>query len=113
MGLTAADILGNEDRKIEKVAVPEWGGDVYVRSLSLEESLALNDKVEAVARNDMPLQMALQAAAFLCDENGVQLITSDEDIAKLKGRRLPAIVRISKAGNALNNSSSVEAVKEK
>ena len=35
--LTAEEILSTDDRKVERVACPEWGGHVHVRSLSGEE----------------------------------------------------------------------------
>jgi hypothetical protein len=35
--LTAEEILALNDRRVEKVACPEWGGHVHVRSLSGEE----------------------------------------------------------------------------
>ena len=32
--LDRASILGSDDREIERVPVPEWGGFVFVRNLS-------------------------------------------------------------------------------
>jgi len=74
--LTKADILGAQDLKVERVSVPEWGGDVFLRSMSSRE----RDNLEAEAvgwgkGTRAPNFRARLIAQLACDEGGNALFT--------------------------------------
>jgi hypothetical protein len=87
MGLSKADIIGKaHQRRIEKVSVPEWGGDVHVRSLTGTE----RDRFDAWAeerkkRLGTPTERSSDQAVTgrlctlaICDEQGVALFGEDD-----------------------------------
>lgn len=103
------DLLLASDREVKEVQVPEWGGTVYVRSLTLAELLALEEQVGAV-QDDGPLAIAYQLAAFICDASGEPLFTV-ADVPALVAKRGTAATRIVKAGTEMNRVFDVEAAK--
>lgn len=84
--LTRADILAAQDYKREPVDVPQWGGRVWVRTMSgtakdqYEQSClkVVSGKVE----QDMVNMRAKLLAATLCDESG-RLLFSAADVPLL------------------------------
>lgn len=111
VSLSASDILGVEDRVVEKVKVKEWGGDVFVRSLTTEEGIALGELIGGSA--DARKLMLCQLAAFMCDETGVQLFADEAGAARLMSRKPTVLSRIIKAGQRLNHAESQEDEKQK
>jgi len=97
MILNKKDILNADDVVKELVAVPEWGGDVYVRGMTG----ASRDKFEAsivqTRGKDQTLNMtnirAKLASMTICDENG-QRIFSDADIVELSNKSAVALQRV-------------------
>jgi hypothetical protein len=82
-------------RKPEKVAVPEWGRDVYVRELSAREQMEiLRDRDEA----DLPVRILL---ASLVDEDGGRAL-SDEDYDLLAGEGMRVVMRLFAVAARLN-----------
>lgn len=84
MILDKAGILAADDGKIEKVPVPEWGGDVCVRNLAGWE----RDKCDnwgAVAREkkDLTHSRAMLVSMSLCDESGKSLDFTEADMLAL------------------------------
>ena len=73
--LSKDDIQAVDDRKTETVAVPEWGGDVLVRSLTESEYDDLQDSFYSREGKAKSLTFRLRAvrigiaAACICDEN--------------------------------------------
>lgn len=111
MALTAADILGANDRKVVIVPVPEWGGAVYVRSLSTDEALNLEQTMRPLEeRRDI---MACQLAAFLCDEEGTVLFASHQEALPVLNRAPSVLRRVVAAGMTVNGMGSLEDAKEK
>lgn len=92
--LTAAEILAAEDVRLEKVSVPEWNGDVYIRNLTgraldaYQFSLA-NDKGEL----DFTDRRAKLLARCLCDEKGKRLF-NEQQIEALSGKSSDVLVRL-------------------
>lgn len=87
MALSKAAILGVTDFKIEKVAVPEWGGDVYMRTITgLERDLFEDSYSEKKMRAFRVRFLVLT----LCDEKGERLF-SDEEIDVL-GKKSSAVI---------------------
>jgi hypothetical protein len=98
MALDRKSILAADDVRKEKVSVPEWGGDVYLRVLSgtdrdrFEESYA-DQKMKAFR-----LRFLLLA---LCDEKGERLFSDDE--ADVLGRKSSVVInRLFEAGWKIN-----------
>ena len=63
--LTAEQMLAAKDFREEVVAVPEWGGEVKVRTLSMGARYAINDRALKVVGNDRRLDNRIFAAATL------------------------------------------------
>lgn len=103
--VTAAEILAAEDRRIKRVEVPEWGGHVYVRSLSGLEKELFSQAVNVVRNgkaevNDVGLRARYLVVA-LCDEHKQPLFTLDQ-VEALGTRNTVVIDRVWKAALELN-----------
>lgn len=99
-------ILARNDLPRELVAVPEWGGEVYVRGLTLLE----RDRLEAQAADVMAaLANGLGSASLrakllaltVCDEHG-QPLFDDADAAKLATKSTAATERLVEAALRLS-----------
>lgn len=101
MSLTRDQILGLQDSRIDRVAVPEWGGDVCVRVFSGAD----RDRVEAflVAHKDGHPSgfRALIVSLAACDESGKRLFTA-EDVDALGEKNGIALDRVFTAAAKLN-----------
>ena len=64
-----------QDWKLERVEVPEWGGDVYLKTLSGTERDLFED---GYADQKMKNFRARFLALSLCDDNGERLYGDDE-----------------------------------
>lgn len=97
-GLSKAAILSASDARVEKFAVPEWGGDVFIRTLSgterdaFEESF-LEDRKRSLRERFLVLT--------LCDEGGNRLF-SDAEIADLGKKNSTILNRIFDKAWAIN-----------
>ncbi len=70
--LTKEHILAISDVKIEKVEVPEWGGHVYVRSMTASH----RDEFESEQLKHPNVDIRARMAVYcLCDEAGNLLFT--------------------------------------
>jgi len=93
--LNKSDILQAEDIVIEKMNVKEWGGDIYIKSLTGAERDAFEasivdmdgDKVKVTMKN----ARARLAARAICDQDGKRLFT-DADIPAL-GKKNGAVLQ--------------------
>ena len=100
--LTKDQILKQDDLKSEIVAVPEWGGDVRVCTMS---GFA-RDRFEAgiTGKNggmNMQNIRAKLAAATITDEEG-KLLFDEGDIIKLGNKSCAALDRVFAAAQRLN-----------
>jgi hypothetical protein len=98
MALDRKSILAADDVRKEKVAVPEWKGDVFLRVLTgtdrdrFEESYA-DQKMKAFR-----IRFLLLA---LCDEDGERLFNDDE--SDILGKKSSVVInRLFEAGWKLN-----------
>jgi len=98
MALDRKSILAADDVRKEKIAVPEWKGDVFLRVLTgtdrdrFEESYA-DQKMKAFR-----IRFLLLA---LCDEDGERLFSDDE--ADVLGKKSSVVInRLFEAGWKLN-----------
>lgn len=109
MALLSRDtILAAEDLPRELVAVPEWGGEVYVRGLTALEA----DQIEIAAvtvrfdSEEGELTMnggirALWLSKCLCDEHGAALFAKD-DAEALAAKSAAAVERCYEASRRLS-----------
>lgn len=112
--LSKDDILSVEDMPKESVDVPEWGGMVYVRSMSASERDAFEQSVSlgsngSIARNLNNIRARL-AVLCLCDESGARMFEDSE--AETLGRKsaaaLDRIFEVARRLNALTDSDVEE-----
>jgi hypothetical protein len=91
MALSKAKILAAKDVKLsEAIPVPEWGGDVYVRTISGTE----RDKFEeAYSEQKMKAFRVRFLVLTLADESGERLF-GDADIDALGGKSSVVINRL-------------------
>jgi len=108
MSLDKAALLSPRPRRTTKVEVPELGGTVHVRALSVAEGTALSKVMDGT--EDNAEICATQLAAYLADEGGNQLLTKDEALQLMDRSGAVEILRILKAGNEFNslNGAAVE-----
>jgi len=101
MTLTREQILKADDLPVIKLAVPEWGGDVYIRTMSGKTRDTLEATISAIKD---PIKRLLNgrakyAAAALSDEQGNLLFDIDkpEDISLLTNKAGSALDKIFEA----------------
>lgn len=97
--LTKDDILNANDAQIEKVIIPEWGGDVHVKMMTAGERDVFEFYAEEnkVSRN---IRAALLAFT-ICDKNGNTLF-EPKDAPALGKRSSVAVNRAFKISSRLN-----------
>lgn len=78
MALTAEQILAADDMGLKKVSVPEWGGEVFIRVMTVGE----RDEYERmwIGQRDKGIAnfRTQYLARVLCDEAGKLLFTRDK-----------------------------------
>ena len=112
--LSFADILAANDLdKRERVECPEWGGHVYVRTLTAKErdsweaSLVDPDTKRGVkifvGRDGL---RARWAALVICDATGAAIVNTPSQIEQLAAKSSVPLDRIWDAGRRLNGMVS-------
>lgn len=105
--LGAADILGADDIKTERVHVPEWGGDVLIRTLSGRERDAFESAMIMVKAGGKSRDVNLEnfrsklVAASLVDEAGNKLF-SQKQVDQLAAKSSSALQRCFKVAQKLS-----------
>jgi len=106
--LTKSVILAADDLKREAVPVPEWGGDVFIRSMTGAERDAFeNAQIEGRGKDRKVNLANLRArlvAATACDGEG-KLLFSKEDAAALGGKSSAALDRCFEVAQRLSRLS--------
>ena len=100
-------ILAIDDRRIEKVEVPEWGGHVYVRSLSGKErdefeSSTVRTNKKGQREDNLENFRARFVALTMVDQDGAKLFTNRHEIAALGAKSAAALQRVFNKGQELN-----------
>ena len=98
--LTRDAILAVDDLKREKLDVPEWGGTIYVRTLTGAERDGFEEAVYG-DKGSLKNVRARLAALVTCDKDGKRLFL-DTDIAALGAKSSAALGRIFDLGMKLN-----------
>lgn len=112
--LTADEIFKANDRKVEPVEVPEWGGTVFVRSMSSAERDAFEDASTGPDdKTNLKLYRARLVAATACGPDG-QLMFTPSQASALGAKAAAAVVRLFAAAQRLNlmGQYGVEALKK-
>lgn len=109
MALTRDDILGADDLPRIEVDVPEWGGPVWVRTMTATEKDAFEDSIlekRGKGKNatyEMTLQniRAKLLVRTLCDADGERLFTN-KDLNALAGKNGGVMTRLFAEAQTLN-----------
>lgn len=104
MNLTKDQILAAVDRPFVKVAVPEWGGDVYISVMTgMERDVYESELVDGKRVNYHNIR-ARMLVRCLTDENGDRLF-SDDDIRKLGDKSGAVLDRLWDKARTVNGMS--------
>lgn len=109
--LNRDQILEADDLTRECVEVPEWGGEVFVATMTgeardaWEQSLVVADGGKA--RASMENIRARLVVATACDENGNRLFT-EKDIPALGRKSAGALERICRVAQRLNGLTNAD-----
>ena len=98
--LSCGQILNADDRKYAIVSVPEWGGEVRIRSLSTAERGTI-DTVLLNSRHELRQRLC---QLTICDEVG-ELIFQPVHIVKLAEKSGEAMERVAEASWKLSGIS--------
>jgi len=92
--LTKEQILSANDLDVEKMSIPEWGGDVYIRPLSSRDRDRWESQVATTTgKITYDNLRAKLVARSICDEQG-NLLFSDSDVEALGNKSAAAMQRI-------------------
>jgi hypothetical protein len=111
MILDRAKILALDDRKFESVKVPEWKGEVRIRSLTARErdQFEISMMDDPKRGKDVRLQLENMRAKFVslivCDEDGKVLFT-EADVEALGDKNGKALSRLFDAGQKLSGMTA-------
>ena len=103
--LTRDAILGAGDLPTEKVDVPEWGGHVFVRSMTGAERDAWEMKIHKNGPENISNLRASLLVLTLVDAKGERLF-SDKDVDALGGKSAGVITKLFDVAQRLNSLSS-------
>jgi hypothetical protein len=78
MALTAEQILSADDMGLKRVHVSEWGGDVFIRVMSVGERDAYERKWIGKRETGIDNFRTQYLAGVLCDEAGKLLFSRDQ-----------------------------------
>lgn len=98
-------ILAHRDLPLEEVHVPEWGGVIYVRTLTATERDAFEASNVRVTKGKAEPHLANLRARFcvlvICDHLGSRIF-ADADAAELGRKSSKVLDRIVEVGKRLN-----------
>lgn len=104
-------ILAANDLPRERVTVPEWGVDVWVRTLTGRERDAFEAAVFQTKGKDVQVKLenarANLVARCLVDESGARVFT-DGDVAALGGKSALVLSRLYDVASRLNGLGDKE-----
>lgn len=109
MTLSKESILKSDDLPREQVEVPEWGGSVYVRTLTGTERDSFEQSMQG-KKNKIDLEnvRARFAVLTICDEAGARLFNAT-DAEKLGSKSAAALDRVFAVAQRLNGFTQSDA----
>lgn len=102
--LTRDEILKADDIKTEKVEVPEWGGDVFIRTMSGAERDDFEGSLIRGKKTNLANIRAKLCALVVVDAEGKKLF-SEKDVSALGRKSAKALDRVFTATQKLNGIS--------
>lgn len=105
--LSKSEILECKDIESEVVPVPEWGGDVTVKGLSLAEKDEWTDSILVDGKASMVGATARLCALCITDEDGGRMFSSN-DIVALGAKSASALDRIFQVAQRLSGIGQEE-----
>lgn len=106
--LTREQILAADDSSIETVGVPEWGGEVGVKTLTgFEKDLWESERQTKDGNFNLENIRASLVAIAACDEQGLRLFSLN-DVVDLGKKSVRALDRVFQAAKKLNGVSDEE-----
>ena len=103
--LTAEDILNAKDIQLERVPVPEWGGDVFVKATNGKEFSYLQAQIIERKGNNQRVNLeniqAKLVAICVCDESGERLFNLKQ-VGLLAEKSSAALQRVFKVAQRLS-----------
>lgn len=98
--LNFENIKNADDLPSKVINIPEWGGDIKIRILSLGERLELDEEFE----NKKEIDILVKWIAKCCvDDNNNPVFTTEEQIKVLTQKNGDVIMRIFKEIKHLSN----------
>jgi len=99
-------ILSSDDLPRERVDVPEWGGEVFVRTLTGTErdefEQSMQGKKDKINLDNVRARFAVLT---ICDEQGTRIFNA-ADAAKLGSKSAAALDRVFAVAQRLNGFSN-------
>ena len=113
MALTKDQILAADDMGLLEVQVPEWGGSVFVRVMTVGERDSYENDWMVNKNKGVENFRSKFLQRVLCDENGDLLFTADEIgvLAKKSARVIARIWEKAMQHNALADADVEEMAK--
>lgn len=105
-------ILSAQDLPAEVVPVPEWGGEVRIRTMTGTERDAFEQSLSLDGQRKLDNLRARLLAKVIVDDNGARLF-SDEDAAALGGKSSAALNRCFDVAQRLNGLGAAQEAIEK
>lgn len=96
--LTAEDIEAADDIPEEIVPMPEWGGAVKLRGLSIDDVMALNAKAKGSDGKPDPIRMSILMLAASMAEPSL----TPEQVEGLRRKSAGAVTRLIKVASHLS-----------
>ncbi len=107
MSLSRDQILAAQDLKMKTINVPEWGGEVIVRTMDGEGRDALETSLISNGKRDLKNFRAKLLAQCLVDDKGNRLFT-EADINALGKKNAAILARLADVANELNKLSEAD-----
>lgn len=108
--LTKEQILAASDCKVESVEVPEWGGTVYMRSMTGNARDEIEERINDAQETDGTL-VGLRAAfvaASLCDQDGQSLDFDEDEVDQLGEKNAAALNRLADVAQRLSGITAAD-----
>jgi hypothetical protein len=111
--LDRESILQADDLKKERLSMPEWGGDIFIRTMTGAERDAFEEEVIVNGKADAKNIRARLCVRVIVDEDGNRIF-SDSDAEALGSKSTHALERVADVAQMLNSmtDNDVEELKK-
>jgi len=104
--LTRAEIFAVQDLRREEVTLPEWGGSVFVRTMTGTERDAFEAAMLKTRGEDIERNLENYRARLLTycvvDEAGAPIFVAEDDAKALGEKAIPALQKLFNVATRLN-----------